>query len=170
MNPHTAAERGSVQTLTRPAMLLVVCTASLAADDLESKFREAVVHHDHVAAVALVRKGLARADATFEDSGSPLCLAARDESADGFDVALELVAHGAPVDRMCAKGLRPLHWAAEAGNLAVFDLLVRNGADISPQTHPEHHTPLYLALSYGNGRVVEYLERKGATSAPVVRQ
>lgn len=156
-----------MQTLRRIAVLLAVSFATLLSDDIESKFRKALAHHHYDEVIALVRQGFVYIDAPFDDGSSPLCLAPFDESAEGFDIALELVAHRASVDRMCMDELRQLHRAAEAGNLAIIDLLVRNGADVSPQSHPEHYTPLFVVLSYGNGCVAKALERQGATILPV---
>lgn len=129
-----------MQALRRSATLRAVCFASLPADDIESKCCTALVQRGRIEAIALVRQGLVRTDPAFEDGSSPPCLAARDELADGFDISLELVFYGAPVDGIRTDGSRPLHIAAEADNLAVVDLLVRSGADISSPSQPEHPT------------------------------
>ena len=138
--PHPAAGRRSTQTLRRSATLRAVCFASLATDDLESKFRTALAQRGRVEATALVRQGLGRTDEAFADGSSPLCRAARDELADGFDIVPELVFYRAPVDGTRTDGLRPRNFAAEADNVAVVDLLVRSGADISLPSPPEHFT------------------------------
>lgn len=138
--PHPAAARRSTQTLRRSPTLRAVCFASLATDALESKLRTAQAQRGRVEATALVRQGLGRTDGAIEDGSSPLCLAARGELADGFDIVLELVYYGAPVDGTRTDGLRPRNFAAEAENVAIVDLLVRSGADISPSSPPEHFT------------------------------
>ena len=138
--PHPAAGRRSTQTLRRSATLRAVCFASLATDDLESKFRTALAQRGRVEATALVRQGLVCIDAAIEDGSSPLCRAARDELADGFDIALEQVFYGAPLDGTRTDGLRPRYFAAEAENVAVVDLLVRSGVDSSLPSPPEHFT------------------------------
>ena len=61
-----------MQTLRRSATLRAVCFASLPADDIESKCCRALVRHGRIEAIALVRQGLVRTDATFEDGSSPL--------------------------------------------------------------------------------------------------
>ena len=154
--------------LVKGAVLLAVLAVCLvlnvtAEDDAVDMFRKAINLGDHDEAVRLVRVGLVRTDQEFKDGGTPLCDAARDESADGFDVVLELVTNGARPNQRCEGGFRPLHFAAEAGNLAVADLLVRNGANVSVEGPERYITPLYKALSEGHARVASYLERHGAT-------
>lgn len=55
MKSHPVPGRESVQTLRRSAILLSFCFASLQADDLESKFRKALLHHRYDEAITLVR-------------------------------------------------------------------------------------------------------------------
>lgn len=54
------------------------------------------------------------------------------------------------------KGLTPLHYAAAAGNLAVVEILINNGADIHALSNFKL-TPLLLAAKQGQLHIVEYL-------------
>lgn len=155
------------------ASLLVAFSAySVAAEDsVRERFRTAAAHNPDIA-IQLIRDGLVRSEREFEDGGTPLCDAAQGKSADSFDVALELITNGARPDQQCEGGFTPLHFASTAGNLAIIDLLVRHGADISADgPGPDAvDTPLYRALAEGHARVAGYLERQGATISSEVRE
>lgn len=73
-----------------------------------------------------------------------------------------LIEHGVPVEIQEDDGHRPLHNAAESGNLSLVKYLVEEkGADIHA-TSQQGHTPLYEAVDEGNLPVVKYLVAKGA--------
>ena len=102
----------------------------------------------------------------------PLTIAARDQSADAYDMVEALLTLGAKPDERDATGRTALHYASEAGTLAVVQLLVdRYGADpdaprLDSEGEPiESEVPVTIALVSGNPRIAAFLEKRGA-SAP----
>lgn len=79
-----------------------------------------------------------------------------------------LLEHGALLDARLANGMTPLHVAAENGQLAIVELLVKAGADASATTK-NGRTP--RALAFGrHDAVARYLEphtKLAAAAAPV---
>ncbi|KAK4120693.1 hypothetical protein N657DRAFT_692901 [Parathielavia appendiculata] len=72
-------------------------------------------------------------------------------------IMASLLKHGAPPDeRDAATGRTALHVAAELGDVALVTLLLRYGAD-AHATDVVGATPLFLAVSAGQGEVVELL-------------
>ena len=61
----------------------------------------------------------------------------------------ELLNRGALTGEANRNGYTALHWAAFLGNMAVADLLIRNGADVNAGTEKRFETPIYKALSSG---------------------
>ena len=75
----------------------------------------------------------------------------------GFAMASLLVDHGANVHRTGGHfGDTALHWAAELGNLAVVDLLVRHGASLTACGRTSR-SPLYYAAWSGELTLVKFL-------------
>lgn len=100
----------------------------------------------------------------------PLTIAARDQSADAYDMVEALLRLGAKPDERDATGRTALHYASEAGTLAVVQLLVdRYGADpdaprLDPEGEPiESEVPVTIALVSGNPRIAAFLEERGAS-------
>lgn len=91
-----------------------------------------------------------------------LGVACADESADAIDMVKPLVlTYRADVTLADAIGSTPLHYAARAGNLAVVQFLIDNGADV----HAENimgQTPLYSALERKRVRIAKILKDYGA--------
>ena len=91
-----------------------------------------------------------------------LCLASQDESADAIDMVQPLVQiYLADVAQPDAVGNTPLHYAAHAGNLAVVQFLISNGADVNA-ANVSGGTPLFAALEKDRSRIAEYLLNFGA--------
>lgn len=110
-----------------------------------------------------------------------LTIAAKDESADAYDMVKALIERGADPKQQDGRGNTALYYAARAGTLAVVELLVdRYGADVNrPSTDPEtgepldFSTPLLSAAHGGRLRIIRFLESRGAEAAadylPVAR-
>lgn len=60
-------------------------------------------------------------------------------------------------------GLLPVHWAADRGNVAVMERLIKKGANVDAQDQ-DGQTPLHYAVSCGHLDVVKYLLSIGAQS------
>ena len=130
-------------------------------------------HYDH----ALLAMPLAEDINMIEETTglTALSLACKDESADAIDMVQPLVAkYGADPDVVDAKGFTALHYAAYAGNHAVVEFLVKNGADIdvaNPKAKGSRVTPLFLAYQKGRSRVADFLKLHGAKDIdPAVRR
>ena len=99
-----------------------------------------------------------------DTQATALCIAARDETADAFDMVHALVLkHGADPNIPDELGFSPLHYASQNGNLAVVRFLVTHGADIDSGVGTEASlTPLFMAYQSGRNRVAEHLKLLGA--------
>ncbi len=97
-----------------------------------------------------------------------LIFAAFDDSADAYDMVQTLVTeYGANPTVSDRNGLTPLHYAVIAGNLAVVEFLVKEGADVNaapdnPCSSCPKVTPLHVAYQRGNLRVAQFLESRGS--------
>lgn len=107
-------------------------------------------------------------DSADESGNTPLCLAAKNGSADAYYMVSELLRYGADPNITDGKGYAPLHYAAETGNLAVVESLIRFGARINPEYRPPGlsesefgWTPLYLARLKNRKRVAKFLIEMG---------
>ena len=128
-------------------------------------------HYDH-ALVAMMRTE--DIDRIEETTGmTALGLAAKDESADAFDMVEPLVLkYGADLKLADANGYTALHYASAAGNLAVVKFLANFGARVEVEKEEEKEkdkrgkghriTPLYMAYKYDRPRVAEFLRMRGA--------
>src|SRR5215203_6402940 len=60
-----------------------------------------------------------------------------------------------------ADGFTALHWAVQRDNLAITQLLLRSGASATAKTRYQV-SPLYLAATNGNAKIIERLLEAGA--------
>ena len=125
-------------------------------------------HYDQ----ALVEMGLVPdIDAVDSQFGhTALCLAARDESSDAYDMVRALVLqYGANPDTTDGQGLTALHYATAAGNLPVVQFLLTYGADVNAalDVGGEKVTPLYMAYQGQRQRVASFLLQHGANEIDV---
>ena len=126
-------------------------------------------HYDHALAAMMLTEDI---DMIEDTTGmTALGLAAKDESADAFDMVEPLVLkHGADVNLADANGYTALHYAAAAGNLAVVQFLANSGARVDVEKEEETDkrragnriTPLYMAYKHDRPRVAEFLRMRGA--------
>ena len=80
---------------------------------------------------------------------------------DGASVR-RLVASGANVNAAQGDGMTALHWAAEHGDAALTDALLRAHASVNATTVIDAYTPLLIAAKRGNADVVRALIKAGA--------
>ena len=132
---------------------------------------DALAQKDYDEAIRLIREG-ADVNELSDRGARPLVVASDDSSADAFDVVRELLRFGALPNEADSKGQSALHRAAERGNLAVVDLLVRSGADLNASRSEVNfasgeiveHTPIFRAYVRGHFRVADYLQSMGAAA------
>ena len=122
-----------------------------------------IKERDYDTAIQLIRSGVGAN--TKNGAGElPLVIAANDRSADALDVESELLRFGVRPDATHEDGDTALHRAAHHGNLAVVELLVRQGADVNASRTRESvvgkrvDAPLSVAYANGHFRVGEFLE------------
>uniref|UniRef100_A0A096MWD2 Myotrophin n=1 Tax=Papio anubis TaxID=9555 RepID=A0A096MWD2_PAPAN len=78
-----------------------------------------------------------------------------------LDEVKDYVAKGEDVNRTLEGGRKPLHYAADCGQLEILEFLLLKGADINaPDKH--HITPLLSAVYEGHVSCVKLLLSKGA--------
>ncbi|XP_056666513.1 myotrophin-like [Monodelphis domestica] len=78
-----------------------------------------------------------------------------------LDEVKDYVAKGEDVNRTLEGGRKPLHYAADCGQLEILEFLLLKGADINaPDKH--HITPLLSAVYEGHVSCVKQLLSKGA--------
>jgi uncharacterized protein len=73
-----------------------------------------------------------------------------------------LVAEGASVNVAQGDGMTALHWAAERGDPAMTELLLRAHANVKAVTRIGGYTPLHIASKSGNAAVVIALLKAGS--------
>ncbi|HYW51073.1 MAG TPA: ankyrin repeat domain-containing protein, partial [Gemmatimonadaceae bacterium] len=72
-----------------------------------------------------------------------------------------LIAARANVNTAQGDGMTGLHWAAERGDLALAELLMRSGAKPDATSRIGSYTPLHIAAKNGHGAIVKALLRAG---------
>ena len=73
-----------------------------------------------------------------------------------------LIAARMNVNAAQGDGMTGLHWAAERGDLAVTELLLRSGAKLTATSRIGAYTPLHIAAKNGHGMIVLALLKAGA--------
>ena len=156
-----------VFTATIIVLGLIFGAVHLLFGESQEPLHRALDRHKYDEAVQLIRLST-DVNAPNVEGELPLVLAADDLSADAYDVVRELLLHGARVNETDSNGHTALHQAAYHGNMAVADLLLRNGADINATRTYENifgeqtETPLVVAYQRGRFRMAEFLTYRGA--------
>jgi ankyrin repeat protein len=73
-----------------------------------------------------------------------------------------LIAAHASVNAAQGDGMTGLHWAAERGDLAMAELLLRSGAKLNATSRIGSYTPLHIAAKGGHGAIVKALLTAGS--------
>lgn len=73
-----------------------------------------------------------------------------------------LIAERADVNVPLGDGMTALHWAAERGDAAMANALIKAGAKLTPVTRNGGYTPLHVAARSASGAVVQALLAAGA--------
>ena len=74
-----------------------------------------------------------------------------------LEAVRQLLRDGADVNSAQGDGMTALHWAAERGDVALTEVLLYAGAQVSSGTRIGHYTPLHLASRKGHLEVVDLL-------------
>jgi ankyrin repeat protein len=77
-------------------------------------------------------------------------------------VVRALIARGASVNAPQGDGMTALHWAADRGDSAMADALLRAHADVKAVTRIGGYTPLHVASRSGSAAVVKALLKAGS--------
>src|SRR5687768_8252529 len=102
------------------------------------------------------------AAATVLAQGSPVADAARRSDAAALKA---LLTQGADVNAPQGDGMTALHWAAERGDVAMADMLLIAGSNVSAVTRLGQYTPLHLGARAGSAPVVASLLKAGASTS-----
>jgi ankyrin repeat protein len=83
----------------------------------------------------------------------------------------KLIRRGCPVNVADDDGYTPLHWAAEYGNLALVQVILKKGADLSARTRSGWNA-VDLSKAEGHREVEEFLQscRHETMKAPAVKR
>jgi ankyrin repeat protein len=73
-----------------------------------------------------------------------------------------LISEGASVNVAQGDGMTALHWAAERGDAAMAEVLIRSHASLRAVTRIGGYTPLHIASKSGNAAVVKALLQAGS--------
>src|ERR1043166_4560332 len=86
------------------------------------------------------------------------------EAAQRGDLAAvkQLIAQHADVNIAQGDGMTALHWAAERGDAALADLLLKNKANVKATTRIGSYTPLHIAARTASAPIVKALLKAGA--------
>ncbi|MGH9888923.1 MAG: ankyrin repeat domain-containing protein, partial [bacterium] len=74
----------------------------------------------------------------------------------------KLLAQNADVNSAQGDGMTALHWAAEHGDAALTELLLKAKADVKATTRVGNYTPLHIAAKSGSATVVKALIKAGS--------
>jgi ankyrin repeat protein len=139
-------------------ILTLFCLSSLLASAAETKLADAMMNRDRQSALALLKQK-ADPNAAQPDGTTALHWAARWDDA---EMASELIRAGANVKAENRFGVRPLFLAANNGNAAILELLLKAGDDPNAPVSAEGDTPLMVAARTGKIEAIKALLEHGA--------
>ncbi len=122
---------------------------------------ETATKKDEPAALEVMLRRGAEADAILPSGSTPLDLAAFLGEGDVVDVLLK---HGAKPNMAGRNGNSPLVDASLKGFDQIVELLLDHGALVNEATGEAKSTALYTAASFGKSKTVELLLKRGADS------
>ncbi len=79
------------------------------------------------------------------------------------DAVRTLLRDGADVNASAGDGMTALHWAADAGEVEIANILIDAGANVDAVTRLGDYTPLHLASRQGSASLIEALLEAGAS-------
>ncbi len=112
---------------------------------------------DELVQLLLAHGADVRAIARNAQANTPLHAALAGKSG---SAARRLLAHGADVEAATQEGWRPLHLAAQNGDIEMIGLLLELGAQVSPSSR-DGRTPLAMALAEGHTEAAAVLRARG---------
>jgi len=80
------------------------------------------------------------------------------------DAVRALLREGADVNASAGDGMTALHWAADAGEVELAQILIDAGANVDAVTRLADYTPLHLASRQGSASLIEALLEGGANA------
>ena len=111
----------------------------------------------HWSVMGTLLVGVLLCGATLPDS--PVANAAMNGN---IEAVQDLLQEGADVNLAQGDGMTALHWAAEAGDMKMVEMLLYAGANVQGVTRLGDYTPLHLASKAGKKGVVAQLLEAGA--------
>ena len=78
------------------------------------------------------------------------------------ETVAKLITEGFDLNEATGDGMTAVHWAAQAGHVAILESLLDAGAEVNATTRIGNYTPLHLASSQANSALVETLLEGGA--------
>ena len=116
-----------------------------------------------VVLLAVATAMVASATALTASAATPPLAPVADAAMRGDVATLRLlIARGASVNVPQGDGMTALHWAAQRGDLAMTEALLRAKANVRAVTRINSYTPLHVAAREGQGAVVQALLKAGA--------
>ena len=103
---------------------------------------------------------MALALAAWAPADTPISDAVRRGDADAVRTLLR---DGADVNASAGDGMTALHWAADAGEVEIANILIDAGANVDAVTRLGDYTPLHLASRQGSASLIEALLEAGAS-------
>ena len=110
----------------------------------------------HLEIVQLLVEAGADKDKANNGGATPLFMASQKGH---LEVVRLLVEAGADLEKALIEGLTPLHFACYHGHLEITRLLVEAGADIENVAHGPKITPIDIAVSARQTKIVAYLQQ-----------
>jgi ankyrin repeat protein len=132
---------------------------------MQTPLHEAVTQRNLNIIRHLIHEGHADVNALTELRNTPLYLACKDGQ---DDIVEELLNNGAFVNQPCDDGYTALHISALKGHQRIVKTLVDHKADANIQTITYQATPLHLACSINNRRIVRVLVASGNANVYII--
>ena len=119
-------------------------------------------HRMHLLTLSLSSATVLAATALLPAATPPSALVADAAMKGDLAAVRKLIAQGEPVNSPQGDGMTALHWAADRGDSAMADVLLKSRADVRAATRIGHYTPLLIASRTGSASVARVLLKAGS--------